>query len=329
MTQLRSKIHHNEMYRPGMLCIYGPTASNKTDLACRIADEIPSIIIHVDSSTVYQKPSIATAKPDDEVLQKYIHRVIDIVPPTKQFSSAKFCVQALIAMQEACENGRLAILSGGTFFYFKSLLNGLTILPGRTQVLRVLLENLQHSKGSTYLYQKLATLDLETAITLYPNDKQRIIRALEVCICSGRPINRVFREKKKLYGTEKVGRLLRITLSYRDKKMLHRRIEERFDKFLEDGLTDEVIQLILKDQIPLSSPGLRCVGYREVCQFLSGEICYSLMRKKAIISTRQLAKKQFTWMRKMPTDLSFMVDEQPMDRIAEIIVATLKNPTSR
>lgn len=282
---------------PPAIFLMGPTASGKTGLAVELVQELPLEIISVDSALVYRDMDVGTAKPDASVLARAPHHLIDLLAPTETYSAAQFRSDALRLMAEITARGNVPLLVGGTMLYFKVLQGGLSNLPQADTQLRTQLELEAASNGWPALHARLARLDPETAARLQTTDAQRIQRALEVHALTGKALSQHFRE-----GGAAVlpYRLLKLALMPSDRALLHRRIAERFDAMLAHGLLDEVRRL-RRDYPALDPalPSMRCVGYRQAWQYLDGEFDLPALREKGIAATRQLAKRQMTWLRNM------------------------------
>jgi tRNA dimethylallyltransferase len=282
---------------PPAIFLMGPTASGKTGLAVELAQRFPIELISVDSALIYRDMDIGTAKPDAATLARAPHHLIDIILPTASYSAAQFRSDALRLMAEITARGNIPLLVGGTMLYFKALEGGLSDLPKADAEVRRQLEEEAAQTGWPALHRKLALVDAETAARLEPADSQRIQRALEVYLLTGQPMSSLFRaapEEPFPY------RLLKIALLPSDRSLLHMRIAQRFDVMLEQGLVDEVTHLRgLYPGLHPSLPSMRCVGYRQVWQHLEGELDSPTMRAQGIAATRQLAKRQMTWLRSM------------------------------
>lgn len=278
---------------PPAILIMGPTASGKTAAAMALADRLPVELISVDSAQVFVDMNIGTAKPDPETLLRYPHRLIDLITPEESYSAARFRADALSAMAQITAAGRVPVLVGGTMLYFLALLNGLAELPQADATLRAQLDAEAARLGWPAMHDKLAELDPSTAARLKPNDSQRIQRALEVCLASGRPMSAWLAEstpEKPPYT------FLQIALLPSDRSVLHRRIERRFDEMLLAGLDEEVAALRQKYRLNPELPSMRCVGYRQVWEAQDGLMTRREMRDRGIFATRQLAKRQITWL---------------------------------
>ncbi|GGY20651.1 tRNA (adenosine(37)-N6)-dimethylallyltransferase MiaA [Massilia dura] len=284
--------------RPLAVAIMGPTASGKTAAALAIAERIPSEIISVDSALVYRGMDVGTAKPTRAELAAAPHHLIDIIDPLDAYSVAQFRNDTLRLVADITARGKLPLLVGGTMLYFKGLADGLDDLPGADPTVRAELEEEAAQAGWPALHARLATLDPVTAARLNPNDAQRIGRALEIIRLSGKPMSALLalREKEELPFE-----LMSFALEPNDRAVLHERIARRFDIMLaDDALIDEVEVLRRRGDLHPGLPSMRCVGYRQVWEYLDGHIGYQAMRETGIIATRQLAKRQLTWLRSMP-----------------------------
>jgi tRNA dimethylallyltransferase len=281
---------------PPAIFLMGPTASGKTAAAVELAQQMPVELISVDSALVYRDMNIGTAKPDAETLRQAPHHLIDIIDPTEAYSAAQFRTDALRLMGEATARGRIPLLVGGTMLYFNALQHGLSQLPQADPLLREELIARAEKIGWPAMHEELQRIDPETAARLQPNDAQRIERALEVFMMTGRPMSELLREDK----TDSFPyRLLKIALLPSDRAVLHQRIAQRFDLMLEEGLIDEVKALRERYVLDPAMPSMRCVGYRQTWEYLEGLIDKTELREKGVAATRQLAKRQMTWLRGM------------------------------
>jgi tRNA dimethylallyltransferase len=280
---------------PPIVCLMGPTASGKTDLAIALVETLPMDIISVDSVMVYRGMDIGSAKPDAETLARAPHRLIDICDPAEAYSAARFRDDALREMAEITAQGRIPLLVGGTMLYFRALLNGLSVLPSADADIRTRLEAEAEAEGWASMHRRLAEVDPEAAARIHPNDPQRIQRALEVYELTGTPLS-------ELQQTQQVDQplpygIIKLAVAPADRTILHERIAQRFELMLQHGLIDEVEALQQRGDLHLDMPALRAVGYRQVWEYLSGSLKYTEMVERGIIATRQLAKRQFTWLR--------------------------------
>lgn len=283
---------------PLAVAIMGPTASGKTAAALAIARQIPCEIISVDSALVYREMDIGTAKPNADELASVPHHLIDILDPTAAYSAMQFRNDALRLTQEIRARGKLPLLVGGTMLYFKALRDGLDDLPQADPQVRARLDQEAARDGVPALHARLATLDPETAARLKPNDSQRIQRALEIIELSGQPMSALLKQQQ---APALPFTLLPLALEPSERAVLHERIARRFDLMLEhDGLLQEVRALRARGDLHLGLPSMRCVGYRQAWEYLDGQYDYAEMRERGIIATRQLAKRQITWLRATP-----------------------------
>lgn len=280
---------------PRAIFIMGPTASGKTDLAVSCVRELPCDIISVDSALVYKHMDIGTAKPDETVLREAPHRLIDLIEPSEAYSAASFRDDALKAMAEISAAGRIPLLCGGTMLYYRALQEGLSVLPSADPDIRQSLEQRAREKGWDQMHQYLASVDPQSAQRIHPNDPQRIQRALEVYEMTGRTLTEFWTEQ---HANPLPYDVIKIALVPENRERLRQRIAERFYLMLEQGFVNEVRQLMARGDLTLDMPSMRCVGYRQVWEYLEGKMDYDTMVEKAITATRQLAKRQLTWLRK-------------------------------
>lgn len=280
---------------PPALCLMGPTATGKTDLAVALAERLPVEIISVDSALVYRGMDIGTAKPDAATLARAPHHLIDLIDPADSYSAARFRVDALRLMREITARGRIPLLAGGTMLYFKALKEGLADLPTATPELRAEIEARAQRQGWPALHAELAQLDPVTADRLFPNDAQRIQRALEVVLTAGEPLSVLLARQQQ--RNDLPCRLLEFALLTEDRAWLHERINRRFRQMLDAGLVDELRDLRARYPLHSDLPSMRCVGYRQAWRFLDGEIDRETLYQTGAAATRQLAKRQITWLR--------------------------------
>ncbi len=280
---------------PPAIFLMGPTASGKTALAMELHDRLPCDIISVDSALIYRGMNIGTAKPGATELARYPHRLIDIRGPEQAYSAAEFRQDALAEMAKITAAGRIPLLVGGTMMYFNALQQGMAKMPEADPGVRARLEQEAIEQGWPALHRRLADVDPQAAARLKPNDAQRVQRALEVFELSGRPMSDLWREQQQAPLPYQVQAL---AVMPPDRSELHRRIEQRFGIMLEQGLVDEVERVLWqRGDLDLSFPSVRCVGYRQVWEYLAGHWDYETMVFKGIVATRQLAKRQVTWLR--------------------------------
>jgi tRNA dimethylallyltransferase len=288
------------MKKPLAVAIMGPTASGKTAAALEIARHIPSEIISVDSALVYRDMDIGTAKPSKEEQASVPHHLIDIIDPADAYSAMQFRQDALDLVADITARGKLPLLVGGTMLYFKTLKDGMDALPSADPELRAQLDAEAAQIGYPAMHAKLALLDPETAARLNPNDAQRIHRALEIIALTGKPMSQLLAQAPKATLPFE---LLSIALEPSNRSVLHARIATRFDAMLNQtngGLLTEVEALRKRGDLHLGLPSMRCVGYRQAWEYLDGLYDRTALREKGIAATRQLAKRQLTWLRSMP-----------------------------
>ncbi|MGB1011382.1 MAG: tRNA (adenosine(37)-N6)-dimethylallyltransferase MiaA [Thiolinea sp.] len=276
------------------ICVMGPTASGKTDLAVEARKHLPVEIISVDSALVYKDMNIGTAKPDAQTLAQAPHRLIDFLDPSEAYSAADFRADALREMADITAHGSIPLLVGGTMLYFRALEYGLSDLPAANPEIRAQLEAEAEQKGWAALHERLQQIDPEAAERIHPNDPQRLQRALEVYELTGKSLT--YLQKAARYEACPY-QLHKIALIPENRSWLHQRIEMRFDLMLKQGFLEEVQTLYQRGDLSLSMPAIRAVGYRQVWEHLDGKIDYNMMRNRAIVATRQLAKRQMTWLR--------------------------------
>jgi tRNA dimethylallyltransferase len=271
----------------------GATATGKTALACALAERFPLGLVSVDSALVYRGLDIGAAKPDAATLARHPHRLVDIRDPSMPYSAAEFRADALAAMNEIARERRVPLLVGGTGLYFRALATGLSTLPEADPEVRARIAREAGIAGWPAMHAKLGDLDAESARRIRPGDAQRIQRALEIIALTGRPMS------EQLAGSPQrpPWRLLKLALVPNARARLHRRIAERFDAMLAAGFVDEVRALVARGDLDKDLPALRAVGYRQALAYLAGSIDAPTFRDRAIFATRQLAKRQITWLR--------------------------------
>ena len=301
---------------PPAIFLIGPTASGKTALACEIATRYPCDIISVDSAQVFCDMDIGTAKPDAAMQAQFPHRLINLITPEARYSAARFCTDALREMAVTTAKGRIPLLVGGTMLYVKALREGLADLPDADPELRAAIDQEAAAKGWPALHAELAQIDPETAARLKPADAQRIQRAIEIIRLTGKPMSRLLAVQEKSVPAY---HFLTLALVPENRSELHRRIAQRFDTMLGQGLVDEVVMLRQKYQLDAQLPSMRCVGYRQAWEMLEGQIPKSELRDRGIFATRQFAKRQLTWLKSMP-DLA-IYDSLVADTTANVLMA--------
>ncbi len=280
--------------KPKVIFVMGPTASGKTDLAMRLCDRLPCELISVDSAMIYRGMDIGTAKPTPDELAAYPHRLVDMLDPTEAYSAAQFRTDALAQITEIQQGGCIPVLVGGTMLYFNALQQGLAQLPEANPELRARIEAEAAEKGWPAIHALLAELDPEGAQRLKPTDAQRLQRALEVVQLTGKPISQHWREQA---DADLPFDIIPIALAPTQRSLLHERIELRFDLMLKAGFEEEVRALWDRGDLHANMPSIRCVGYRQMWSWFSDEYDRDTMRHKGIVATRQLAKRQLTWLR--------------------------------
>ena len=287
--------------RPPVIFLMGPTASGKTDLAIALCKALSCDIISVDSSQVYRSMDIGTAKPEPEVLCESPHRLIDICDPVDAYSVGEFLHDARREIDAISAAGRIPLLVGGTMLYFKALREGIADLPPANEKIRGEIEQQAAEKGWPFVHALLAEVDPEGAAAIHPNHSQRISRALEVYRVSGLSLSQLIKlQLEKGCGVpslEKDYRIVQLALIPTDRAALHQRIEQRFDMMLNQGFVDEVKTLRERGDLTTDLPAVRAVGYRQIWAHLDGECTYDEMRARGVAATRQLAKRQLTWLR--------------------------------
>ena len=281
------------------VCLAGPTASGKTAAALAIARVLPVEIVSVDSALVYRGMDIGTAKPTTEEQAAVPHHLIDIIEPTQAYSAAQFVADAQRLVDEIASRGRLPLLVGGTMLYFKALLDGMDALPAADPSVRAELDADAARLGWPALHAQLAQIDPVTAARLSPNDAQRIQRALEVYRVSGQPLSSFHTDRFAGEASIRATAPL-ISLEPTDRAWLHQRIAQRFEQMLAQGFLDEVQRLRARGDLTLAMPSMRCVGYRQAWEMLDGLFPAEQLAERGIAATRQLAKRQLTWLRGMP-----------------------------
>ena len=282
---------------PFAIFLMGPTAAGKTVLALELHDRFPLEIISVDSSQVYRGMDIGTAKPTREEQARAPHRLIDIRDPAESYSAAEFCADALHEMEAITRAGKIPLLVGGTMFYFHALEFGLSDLPSADPEIRERLNAEAAQKGWEELHRKLQAVDPVSAQRIHPNDAQRIQRALEVYELTGQSLSELASASQPAALPY---RLIKLALWPQDRKLLHARIEQRFRVMLEQGFLAEVEKLYARGDLKPAMPSVRMVGYRQIWEYLTGNVNYSEMIEQALAATRQFAKRQITWLRSYP-----------------------------
>ncbi|AYF89780.1 tRNA (adenosine(37)-N6)-dimethylallyltransferase MiaA [Pseudomonas sp. JS3066] len=305
---------------PPAIFLMGPTAAGKTDLALELARTLPCELISVDSALIYRGMDIGTAKPDKATLAEFPHRLIDIRDPVESYSAAEFRSDALSAMAEITARGRIPLLVGGTMLYYKALLEGLADMPSADPDVRAELEARAARDGWDALHRELAEVDPESAARIHPNDPQRLTRALEVYKVSGLTMT-AHRQQQAAQNTAGNApgtahlpyTVAHLAIAPAQRQVLHERIAQRFRLMLEQGFIEEVEALRCRSDLHAGLPSIRAVGYRQAWDYLDGALTWSEMEERGIIATRQLAKRQFTWLRSW-SDL-FWLDSLACDNL--------------
>lgn len=313
---------------PPAIFLMGPTASGKTDLAIELCRRLPCDIISVDSAMIYRSMDIGTAKPSPEELAAAPHRLIDICDPAETYSAADFRRDALAEMADIASRGRIPLLVGGTMMYFKALLQGMSALPSADPALRRDLERQAEVHGWVSLYDELEQKDPVAAKLIHPNNRQRLLRAIEVIRLTGEPISRLWertgdggspeRVKDYTYFTRWQAdesptlpyTVIQLAVAPPERRVLHERIDRRFRAMLDSGFLDEVRALMARGDLHSDLPSMRCVGYRQAWAHLAGEYDRQELIGKGVAATRQLAKRQLTWLRKW-SDLDWLDSDDP------------------
>ena len=283
--------------------IAGPTASGKTSLSISVAKHIDAEIISVDSAVVYRGMNIGTAKPNSCEREGVVHHLMDFIEPTEAFSAADFMVSVNTLKKDIWSRGKQVLLVGGTMLYFKALIEGLSDLPESQADIRVTLELEKNNNGIEHLYKQLSKMDSAAASKINQNDQQRIFRALEVMMISGKKYSELVLESK----TGGIGEELKlIAIVPKDRSILHHNIAIRFQEMLDNGFLTEVKKLRENDKLSITSTSMRSIGYRQAWEYLDGDVSYDEFIQKGIAATRQLAKRQLTWIRNWQTGISIL-----------------------
>jgi tRNA dimethylallyltransferase len=284
------------MKQPPAILLMGPTASGKTAVALELARVLPCEIVSVDSALVYKDMNIGTAKPDRATLESVPHHLIDVIEPHETYSAARFRDDALVAMREITERDRIPLLVGGTMLYFQALTEGLNELPPADPMIRLVIDTMAEELGWPAVYAKLQELDPATAARLELNDMQRVQRALEIYYITGKTMAELLQKPRYVYFPYTP---IKVALVPEDRAGLHARIEQRFTQMLDAGLIDEASRVRMEYGLDASMPSMRCVGYRQALQHLNGDLTREDLVSQGVAATRQLAKRQLTWLRSM------------------------------
>ncbi|WP_160052633.1 tRNA (adenosine(37)-N6)-dimethylallyltransferase MiaA [Shewanella litoralis] len=291
----------NTINRPKVIFLMGPTASGKTALAIEMATQHNCEIISVDSALIYRGMDVGSAKPSAQELALAPHRLIDILDPSESYSAADFRRDALVAIEDIIARGKTPLLVGGTMMYFKALLEGLSPLPSADDAVRQQILLQAEAQGWDALHQELCSIDPVAGERIHPNDPQRLSRALEVYRISGKTMTELTQTKSAALPYD----VVQFAIAPNDRKVLHELIAKRFNIMLDQGFIDEVATLKARGDLHLDMPSMRCVGYRQCWQYLDNEFDHATMVEKATAATRQLAKRQLTWLRSWP-DLQWL-----------------------
>jgi len=311
-------VNSNSDKQPPVICLMGPTASGKTALAFELYDALPCDIISVDSALIYRDMDIGTAKPTAKELAKYPHRLINIRDANESYSAAEFCHDVLKEIAEIRAKGRIPLLVGGTMMYFKSLIEGISPLPQADASIRKVIEQEAQEHGWEWVHQELAKVDPASAQRIHPNDPQRLTRAMEVFRLTGNTLSQLTEVK----GERLSGDVLQFAIAPKERSDLHARIELRYEQMIAQGFEKEVVKLKERQDLHEDLPSIRCVGYRQMWQYLNGEFDHDEMVFKGICATRQLAKRQLTWLRNWP-DLQWL-DMENKDNLQQILAVVSK-----
>lgn len=310
------------MQKPLAIFLMGPTASGKTDLAIRLRQHLPVEVISVDSALIYRGMDIGTAKPNEAELALAPHRLIDILDPAESYSVANFRADALAEMAEITSQGRIPLLVGGTMLYYKSLLDGLSPLPSADPNIRAEIEAKAEKCGWAELHSDLMKIDPISAGRINPNDSQRINRALEVFYISGKTMTELTQQQGESIPYD----ILQFAIAPQERAVLHQRIEQRFHKMMDLGFEKEVRTLFARPDLHAELPSIRCVGYRQMWEYLEGDISLDEAVFKGICATRQLAKRQITWLRGWESELTWLDSLEPDLAYAKMIEKLEQKP---
>ena len=309
-------MQHSE-HKPLAIFLMGPTASGKTDLAIQLRQHLPIEVISVDSALIYRGMDIGTAKPSKAELALAPHRLIDICDPAESYSAANFRTDALREMQEISAQGKIPLLVGGTMLYYKALLEGLSPLPSADEKVRSEIEAKAALIGWGGLHQELSKIDPISAQRINPNDSQRINRALEVFYLTGKTLTELTAQKGEALPYD----ILQFAIAPEQREVLHLRIEQRFHKMIELGFQQEVEKLYRRSDLNENLPSIRCVGYRQMWEYLRGDYDHDEMVFRGICATRQLAKRQITWLRGWTSPIQWLDSLQPAQALEKVLTS--------
>ena len=309
-------MQHSE-HKPLAIFLMGPTASGKTDLAIQLRQHLPVEVISVDSALIYRGMDIGTAKPSKAELALAPHRLIDICDPAESYSAANFRTDALREMQEISAQGKIPLLVGGTMLYYKALLEGLSPLPSADEKVRSEIEEKAALIGWGELHQELSKIDPISAQRINPNDSQRINRSLEVFYLTGKTLTELTAQKGEALPYD----ILQFAIAPEQREVLHLRIEQRFHKMIELGFQQEVEKLYRRPDLNENLPSIRCVGYRQMWEYLRGDYDHDEMVFRGICATRQLAKRQITWLRGWTSPIQWLDSLQPAQALEKVLTS--------
>ena len=309
-------MQHSE-HKPLAIFLMGPTASGKTDLAIQLRQQLPIEVISVDSALIYRGMDIGTAKPSKAELALAPHRLIDICDPAESYSAANFRTDALREMQEISAQGKIPLLVGGTMLYYKALLEGLSPLPSADEKVRSEIEAKAALIGWGGLHRELSKIDPISAQRINPNDSQRINRALEVFYLTGKTLTELTAQKGEALPYD----ILQFAIAPEQREVLHLRIEQRFHKMIELGFQQEVEKLYRRPDLNENLPSIRCVGYRQMWEYLRGDYDHDEMVFRGICATRQLAKRQITWLRGWTSPIQWLDSLQPAQALEKVLTS--------
>ena len=309
-------MQHSE-HKPLAIFLMGPTASGKTDLAIQLRQQLPVEVISVDSALIYRGMDIGTAKPSKAELALAPHSLIDICDPAESYSAANFRTDALREMQEISAQGKIPLLVGGTMLYYKALLEGLSPLPSANEKVRSEIEAKAALIGWGGLHQELSKIDPISAQRINPNDSQRINRALEVFYLTGKTLTELTAQKGEALPYD----ILQFAIAPEQREVLHLRIEQRFHKMIELGFQQEVEKLYRRPDLNENLPSIRCVGYRQMWEYLRGDYDHDEMVFRGICATRQLAKRQITWLRGWTSPIQWLDSLQPAQALEKVLTS--------
>ncbi len=297
-----------------IICLMGPTASGKTQLAVELVQRFSCEIISVDSAMVYRGMDIGTAKPDAQILKIAPHKLLDIRDPANAYSAADFCKDAFAVIEDIISRKKIPLLVGGTMMYFNALQKGLSDLPSADIAIREKLNLELQAVGTQAMHARLQKIDPDAALRIHAHDAQRIQRALEVFEMTGKSLTELQKNTFSILSNYKI---INLAITPNDRSILHERIAKRFLLMLEAGFIDEVKALFLRDDLNLNTPAIRSVGYRQAWEYLLGQLSYDEMIEKGIIATRQLAKRQLTWLRHWTQPLQWF-DSEAGDLVSQV-----------